>query len=191
VPVPRRLLPVLVSALLAACGGGSTDESPGSTYSVGRLQAEGAQPSPQLSENLSSWLISRVPDKEEIYLSTRTTPFSEGGRDRWAMTVRVDPALIPGTHEGATVDIRLFSNYWNDCCLNRGDPFGSSETYDRAYAAVAGTVTFRTDRDGDFDMQMQEESPARSGIFVGPVFRLKGCWRIAGEQTPSGCTVTQ
>ena len=188
--VVRKLVALLGSAILASCGGlGSTDQPSEAPFSIGRLQSEGPPSAPLSGENLSAWLVSRVANGEEIYLSTRTAPFADGGKDRWAVTIRVDQALIPGTLSASAASVRLFSRYWNDCCLNRADQYGSFETYDHSYAAVAGTVTFRTDREGSFDLRMQEESPLRSGIFIGPTFQLRGCWHIGGERVPSGCTV--
>jgi hypothetical protein len=193
--IANILLTALLVILLLACGGGGaagTSATP-ATYSIGQMQSFGTQPSsPQVNESLSAWLIGHIytPDNEEIYLSTRTIPFSEGGSDRWAITVRVDPQLIPGIVAGSDLNVRLFSNYRNDCCLNAADAYGSLETYEHAYAAVGGSVTLNSDRQAIFDLQMQEESPARSGNFVGPTFQFKGCWQIVGEHaSPSACIV--
>lgn len=188
----------IIATFLSACGGGDNKTAVGNsanpvTYSFGRTQSSDTSPgSPVVNENLAAWLIRYIPENEEVYLSTRTAPFSEGGSDKWAMTVRVDPQLIPGTIAGPNLNVRLFSNYRNACCLNTADPYGSAETYEHAYAAVGGTMTFNSEKQAVFDLQMQEEVPARSGNFIGTAFRLKGCWHLPGEQATSpDCTIPQ
>lgn len=181
------------AALLAACGGAAElDLSPAPAHFDGQLRSEGEVVALDDGDYLTSWHASYQDDRDgqeqqEIYLSTRTRPFSGGGRDRWALTIRIPRDQTSGTRGVQELGLHLFSNYKNDCCLNRDDLFGASESYDKVYAAVRGTVKFESDLQGSFDVEMQEESAVRSGQFSGPTFRLRGCWKIGNEVTPAGC----
>lgn len=191
--ITERVVVAFLSVLLvAACGEGSQESSESApTFYVGRM-TNGDAAAPVGYEYLTSWVVSYIPGQHEIYLATATTPFAEGQRDRWALTIRFDPGRVPAVLNASDVALTLFSNYKNDCCINRDDAFGSSETYTAAYSAVSGMISLQSDRQGTFDVVMQEEVTARSRNFIGPRFRLRGCWRFAGgEQGTSGCALVE
>ncbi len=183
---------LLIGSVIASCGGGApTVESDAPSFFVGQMSTESSQ-APVGQEYLATWLISYIPGQQEIYLSTTLPSNPVAGRDRWALTVRFDPARASGTLEASTLALTLFSGYKNECCINREDPFGSTETYASVFTAVAGTVSFVNDREGTFDVEMQQETSPRSGDYFGNRFRLTGCWRISrGETGASGCQIAK
>lgn len=182
-----RLICVLFALFLIA--GCDEEESEPAFSSYGEVEASG-RGSVELRDSFSSFLISLVNRDtgpvQELYLSTERPPFDAPAAP-WALTVRTDTKDPVGVYDSSDLDLHLFSNYHNECCLNQQDPLGAYETYDRAFVAVAGSVTFESRNTGWIDVTMQEESPVRSGSTFGPTFTLHACWNIAGEGHVSGC----
>jgi hypothetical protein len=176
--------------VLAGCDQEQDEDEGEPTFtSYGQVETSG-NGSPELRDSFSSVLMgSGLRDSaslHQIYLSTERPPF-DGPAAPWALTIRTDTRDPAGEYDASSLDLHLFADYHNDCCLNQQDPFGAYETYSRAFVAVGGSVTFESRYRGWIDVTVQEESPARSGSTFGPTFRLRACWHIAGEGRVSGC----
>ena len=104
----------------------------------------------------------------------------------WALVVRT-VSNPTGTVYANTADVRLFSNYTDQCCLNQDDPFGKFESADKSFLAVSGFINFTSSHEARFNIDFQEESGVRNNHVAGPIVNASGCWKIGGEGTASGC----
>lgn len=201
-----KYLSILVLVILYGCSGSSdggsaingTDDSAydNETYKLDEYSIASLESADSayllLPPKLNSWLISTVGDNVEIALKLHAresrSPFNDPSV--WAFFIRTedDPVGIKYFDE---LEARLFYNYseMEGLCCSNTLPFGSWDQSESSYIPVSGYIDFTSSREGSFSLDFQQESETNSGILIGQIVNIKGCWKISGEGGVSGCSI--